>query len=266
MSPIQQLIVVQLVSILVQDGWSSVRILGSSFFYRYVGFAWRCMRLARCFAACARMALCTVAFRRVYAPSAAFFSIGARSFVGGCTLCRAFFSIGACSFVGGLFSFVWRSPCAQQVRRFDYRAAVLNRLVALVLRTLVHTALPCLFFTCSSRHGLATSLSILSFHSKPYGAMADVLHGFDLNVRMEEDDDGNLSFNLNEPILEDHNSNGNVLILTHFFLSCFYIHTVFMLLQTFRHQKPTTSNKTCSISTSRKITTAVIHHFDLSFR
>jgi len=51
--------------------------------------------------------------------------------------------------------------------------------------------------------------------------MADVLHGFDLNVRMEEDDDGNLSFNLNEPILEDHNNNGNVLILTHFFLSCF---------------------------------------------
>jgi len=135
--------------------------------------------------------------------------------------------------------------------------------------------LPCLFFTCSSRHGLASSLSILSFHSKPYGAMADVLHGFDLNIRMEEDDDGNLSFNLNEPILADHNNNGNVLILTHFFLSCFYIHTVFMLLQTFRHQKPTTSNKTCSISTSnktcsistsRKITTAVIHHFDLSFR
>ena len=62
----------------VWDWWSSVRILGSSFFYQYVGFAWRCMRLARCFAACslaacARMALCTVAFRRVYAPSAVFF-------------------------------------------------------------------------------------------------------------------------------------------------------------------------------------------------
>ena len=62
----------------VRDWWSSVRILGSSFFYQYVGFAWRCMRLARCFAACslaacARMALCTVAFRRVYAPSAVFF-------------------------------------------------------------------------------------------------------------------------------------------------------------------------------------------------
>jgi len=47
--------------------------------------------------------------------------------------------------------------------------------------------------------------------------MARVLHGFDLNVRMEEDGDGNLPFNLNEPILEDHNNNGNVRILTHFF-------------------------------------------------
>jgi len=49
--------------------------------------------------------------------------------------------------------------------------------------------------------------------------MAHVLHGFDLNVRMEEDDDGNLPFNLNEPILEDHNNNGNVLIHSHSFFS-----------------------------------------------
>jgi hypothetical protein len=34
---------------------------------------------------------------------------------------------------------------------------------------------------------------------------------FDLNVRIEEDDDGNLSLDLNEPILEDNNNNGNVL-------------------------------------------------------
>jgi hypothetical protein len=34
---------------------------------------------------------------------------------------------------------------------------------------------------------------------------------FDLNVRIEEDDDGNLPLDLNEPILEDNNNNGNVL-------------------------------------------------------
>ena len=44
--------------------------------------------------------------------------------------------------------------------------------------------------------------------------MADVFHGFDLNVRIEEDGDSNLPFNLNEPVLEDQNNNGNVLIRT----------------------------------------------------
>jgi hypothetical protein len=39
--------------------------------------------------------------------------------------------------------------------------------------------------------------------------MADSFPSFDLNVRLEEDDDGNLPIDLNEPILEDHN-NGNV--------------------------------------------------------
>jgi hypothetical protein len=39
--------------------------------------------------------------------------------------------------------------------------------------------------------------------------MADPIDsGFDLNVRLEEDDDGNLPFDLNEAILEDHNNNG----------------------------------------------------------
>ncbi|XP_066396509.1 uncharacterized protein [Miscanthus floridulus] len=37
--------------------------------------------------------------------------------------------------------------------------------------------------------------------------MGDPFPAFDLNVRIEQDDDGNLPFNLNEPILEDH-SNG----------------------------------------------------------
>ena len=46
--------------------------------------------------------------------------------------------------------------------------------------------------------------------------MADFFSGFDLNVRMEEDDNGNLAFNLNEPILEDHNDNGNVSVVTFF--------------------------------------------------
>jgi len=32
---------------------------------------------------------------------------------------------------------------------------------------------------------------------------------FDLNVRLEEDDDGNLPIDLNEPVLEDEN-HGNV--------------------------------------------------------
>jgi hypothetical protein len=32
--------------------------------------------------------------------------------------------------------------------------------------------------------------------------------GFDLNVRLEEDDSGNLGFDLNEPILESSNDNG----------------------------------------------------------
>uniref|UniRef100_A0A0E0HJ05 Uncharacterized protein n=1 Tax=Oryza nivara TaxID=4536 RepID=A0A0E0HJ05_ORYNI len=35
-----------------------------------------------------------------------------------------------------------------------------------------------------------------------------VIAGFDLNVRLEEDEDGNVPFHLNEPILEDHNVNG----------------------------------------------------------
>ena len=41
---------------------------------------------------------------------------------------------------------------------------------------------------------------------------------FDLNVRLEEDDDDNLSFDLNEAILEDHTTYGNVLSLFVLFL------------------------------------------------
>ena len=42
--------------------------------------------------------------------------------------------------------------------------------------------------------------------------------GFDLNVCLEEDEDGNVPFHLNEPILEDHNVNGNVFVLSFFFI------------------------------------------------
>uniref|UniRef100_A0A0D3HUZ7 Uncharacterized protein n=1 Tax=Oryza barthii TaxID=65489 RepID=A0A0D3HUZ7_9ORYZ len=35
---------------------------------------------------------------------------------------------------------------------------------------------------------------------------AAAVAGFDLNVRLEEDEDGNVPFHLNEPILEDHNN------------------------------------------------------------
>lgn len=42
--------------------------------------------------------------------------------------------------------------------------------------------------------------------------MADSFPAFDLNVRLE-DDDGNLPFDLNEPVLEEHNNNGTVSVL-----------------------------------------------------
>ena len=46
--------------------------------------------------------------------------------------------------------------------------------------------------------------------------MGDPFPAFALNVHIEQDDDGNLPFNLNEPILEDHNDNGNVSVVTFF--------------------------------------------------
>ena len=54
-----------------------------------------------------------------------------------------------------------------------------------------------------------SSLHLFSFHL--LHAMSDPRDsGFDLNVRLEEDDNGNFAFNLNEPILEDYNDSGNV--------------------------------------------------------
>ena len=38
--------------------------------------------------------------------------------------------------------------------------------------------------------------------------MGDFFPGFDLNVRLEEDDDSNVPLDLNELIMEDDNNNG----------------------------------------------------------
>jgi hypothetical protein len=53
--------------------------------------------------------------------------------------------------------------------------------------------------------------------------MAYSFPAFDLNVRFEEDDNGNLPFDLNDPILEDHNNNGNVSVVTQLDLSFYDI-------------------------------------------
>jgi hypothetical protein len=55
--------------------------------------------------------------------------------------------------------------------------------------------------------------------------MADFFPAFNLNIRLEEHDDSNLPFDLNEPILEDHNNNSNVSIVTQFDLSFYDIHS-----------------------------------------
>ncbi|EAZ37185.1 hypothetical protein OsJ_21526 [Oryza sativa Japonica Group] len=53
---------------------------------------------------------------------------------------------------------------------------------------------------------MATAVSPREFPSTACKAVPAVA-GFDLNVRLEEDEDGNVPFHLNEPILEDHNVN-----------------------------------------------------------
>jgi hypothetical protein len=40
------------------------------------------------------------------------------------------------------------------------------------------------------------------------------LTGFDLNAGLEEDEDINLPFQVNEAVLEDHNDNGSVCFLS----------------------------------------------------
>jgi len=107
--------------------------------------------------------------------------------------------------LGATFSFVWGALTASWS---DGSPACCIKTPVLL------PCLACSSLACSSSHGLASSLHLL-VHPAMACSSSHVLHGFDLNVRMEEDDDGSF-FNLNEPILEDHNNNGNVLILTHF--------------------------------------------------
>ncbi len=99
-----------------------------------------------------------------------------------------------CVFLGAYFSFFSRvdavsvSPC------------LFKRLLLF----------PLLCLTCS--FSVRESFHLLHAMAVP------VIAGFDLNVRLEEDEDGNVPFHLNEPILEDHNVNGNVFVLSFFFL------------------------------------------------
>jgi hypothetical protein len=72
---------------------------------------------------------------------------------------------------------------------------------------------PLLCLTCS--RSVRESFHLL--HAMAVPAVA----GFDLNVRLEEDEDDNVPFHPNEPILEGHNVNGNVFVLSFFF----YIHS-----------------------------------------
>jgi len=62
-------------------------------------------------------------------------------------------------------------------------------------------------------------LSLATLH----GAMADGNAAFDLNVRLEEDENGNLAFDLNEAILDNGNGNGNLFPSSHFVLFFFDI-------------------------------------------
>jgi hypothetical protein len=67
-----------------------------------------------------------------------------------------------------------------------------------------------------------TVLNLLTFSPREFPSTAckavPAVAGFDLNVRLEEDEDGNVPFHLNEPILEDHNVNGNVFVLSFFLI------------------------------------------------
>ena len=66
-----------------------------------------------------------------------------------------------------------------------------------------------------SRSNASSASSSLAFlaclNDMAYLFSTAIASPFDLNVRVEEDDDDNLPFDLNEAILEDHTTYGNVL-------------------------------------------------------
>jgi hypothetical protein len=69
--------------------------------------------------------------------------------------------------------------------------------------------------------GLFTFL-LFSFHL-PHAMAEPRVVGFDLNVRLEEDENGNLAFDLNDAILDNGNGNGNLFPSSHFVLFFFDI-------------------------------------------
>jgi hypothetical protein len=86
--------------------------------------------------------------------------------------------------------------------------------------------LPCLLARSVASSSTTPLLSFFfSPSTSPYGAMADSFPAFDLNVRIEDDDDRNLPFDLNEQILEDQNNGGNVSVVTQFVLFFYDIHS-----------------------------------------
>ena len=58
---------------------------------------------------------------------------------------------------------------------------------------------------------------LFSFHL-PHAMAEPRAVGFDLNVRLEEDDNDNLAFDLNEAILDNGNNNGNLFPSSYFVL------------------------------------------------
>ena len=63
---------------------------------------------------------------------------------------------------------------------------------------------------------------LFSFHL-PHAIAQPRVVSFDLNVRLEEDENGNLAFDLNEAILDNGNGNGNLFPSSHFVLFFFDI-------------------------------------------
>ena len=117
-----------------------------------------------------------------------------------CLVTRAF-SLPYSSFFGAFFSFHSIVRALVFSGRLSIYPFLFNRCYILSISTSS-------IFICAVLHCF-----LLHFFSFLCTAMANP---FDLNVRLEEDDDDNLSFN--EAILEDHTTYGNVLSLFVLFL------------------------------------------------